>query len=209
MMLAGNVLRCGCLGSIQDDLFEDRLTLQYEVKPNDKWSALRKYKKFSVGSESIGYGECVLVKHEDGGENGPVDHEAQWKAKVLEIRALDTEHVYIRVAWLNRPEDLDIGRRDYHGRLELIPTNQMDIIDAMAVNGRLEVIHWDELADEDDQSMPQDDQYFWRYTYDFAHTKSFSVCRLACCPCVVTHRLTSHRNSAKYAYASHRRTRTS
>jgi hypothetical protein len=32
---------------VQDDLFEDRLTVQYEVKPRDKWESLRKYKKFT------------------------------------------------------------------------------------------------------------------------------------------------------------------
>ena len=91
------------------------------------------------------------------------------------MRALDPEHVYIRLSWLNRPEDLGSGRKDYHGRNELVPTNQMDIIDAMAVNGKLEVKHWDETADEDETSMPQEDEYFWRQTFDFANTKTFSV----------------------------------
>ncbi|KAK6431621.1 hypothetical protein LTR95_012216 [Oleoguttula sp. CCFEE 5521] len=164
---------------LQDDLYDPRLTLQYEIKPFDKWSSLRKYKKFSVGSESIGCGECVLVKHTDE-TTGPIDYDAQWKARVLEIRALDQEHVYLRVAWLNRPEDLDIGRKRYHGKLELIPSNQLDIIDAMAVNGRIEVMHWDELVDDDVKAMPEEDQYFWRYTYDFVHTKSFSKLREIC-----------------------------
>ena len=45
-----------------------------------------------------------------------MDFSGQWKAKVLEVRALDSEHVYIRVAWLNRPEDLQGGRKAYHGK---------------------------------------------------------------------------------------------
>ena len=32
---------------VQDDLFEERLTVQYEVKPRDKWESLRRYKKFT------------------------------------------------------------------------------------------------------------------------------------------------------------------
>jgi hypothetical protein len=32
---------------VQDDLFQDRLAVQYEVKPRDKWESLRKYKKFT------------------------------------------------------------------------------------------------------------------------------------------------------------------
>ena len=31
----------------QIDLFEDRLSIQYEVKPRDKWECLRRYKKFT------------------------------------------------------------------------------------------------------------------------------------------------------------------
>lgn len=36
----------------QTDLFQERLSVQYEVKPRDKWECLRKYKKFT--------GECIL-----------------------------------------------------------------------------------------------------------------------------------------------------
>jgi hypothetical protein len=32
---------------VQDDLFQERLTVQYEVKPRDKWESLRRYKKFT------------------------------------------------------------------------------------------------------------------------------------------------------------------
>lgn len=127
-----------------------------------------------VSSESIATGECILVKHDEV-EEAKIDTHKQWKAKVLEVRALDPEHVYIRVAWLNRPEDLDIKRKDYHGKNELIPSNQMDIIDAMTVNGALSVKHWDEMADDDEHSMPEEEQYFWRQTYDHANTKTYSV----------------------------------
>lgn len=113
-----------------------------------------------------------MVKHDES-DDPKMDVASQWKAKVLEVRALDPEHVYIRVSWLNRPEDLDSGRKEYHGQNELIPTNQMDIIDAMAVNGALPVEFWDEFDDK--TSLPAEDQYFWRQTLDFAHTKTFSV----------------------------------
>jgi len=32
---------------VQDDLFQERLNVQYEVKPRDKWESLRRYKKFT------------------------------------------------------------------------------------------------------------------------------------------------------------------
>jgi hypothetical protein len=40
---------------LQDDLFEERLSVQYEVKPRDKWESLRRYKKFT-GKKSIDHG---------------------------------------------------------------------------------------------------------------------------------------------------------
>lgn len=126
-----------------------------------------------VGDQSIATGEYVLVKPPDDPEEAFLDVTAQWKAKVLEIRALDSEHVYIRVAWLNRPEDLDSGRKAYHGRNELIPSNQMDVIDAMSVNGRVEVRHWDERDEESE--LDDGEVFFWRQTFDYANTKTFSV----------------------------------
>jgi hypothetical protein len=115
-----------------------------------------------------------LVKHDES-KDPLIDVASQLKAKVLEVRALDPEHVYIRLSWLDRPEDLEGGRKDYHGKNELVPTNQMDVIDAMAVNGVLQVKHWDETADDDEMSMPEKDEYFWRQTFDFANTKTLSV----------------------------------
>ena len=124
-----------------------------------------------VGTESIGTGHCILVKHDSTAEDVKINTETQWKAQVLEVRALDSEHVFIRVAWLNRPEDLATGRLAYHGKHELIVTNEMDIIDAMTVNGSLNVVA---LDDQDDESDAIEDQYFWRQTYDLV-SKKFSV----------------------------------
>ncbi|EMC95259.1 hypothetical protein BAUCODRAFT_72155 [Baudoinia panamericana UAMH 10762] len=169
--------RAGTPLPIQEGLFEERLNVRYKVKPMNNWESLRKYKKFTVGNESIGTGECILVKH-DAAESQSIDVAAQWKAKVLDIKAFDQEHVYLRVAWLNRPEDLDTGRKAYHGKNELIPTNQLDVIDAMTVNGRLDVYHWEEA--DDDSQMPDPDEHFWRQTYDFVTTKTFSALRLIC-----------------------------
>jgi hypothetical protein len=158
--------------SLQDDLWEDRLSVRYEVQPRERWESLRRYKKFTVGDESIATGQCILVKHDDATEDQRMDIRAQWKAKVLEVRALDQEHVYLRLAWLNRPEDLAGGRKSHHGKLELIPTNQLDVIDAMAVNGTVEVVKWND--DDDESVMLADDQFFWRQTYDFANTSTFN-----------------------------------
>ncbi|KAF2772105.1 hypothetical protein EJ03DRAFT_267548 [Teratosphaeria nubilosa] len=170
------------------DLLDSRLNVQYEIKPAI-WYRVKRYKKFSVGSDSIGTGECVLVKHDDSLETRfddsgelHVDYASQWKARVLEVRALDPEHVYLRVAWLNRPEDLPEGRQPHHGTNELIPTNQLDIIDAMAVNGPIKVMWWKEKDDK--AEMPGKEEFFWRQTYDLVNTtnssEAFSKLRHLC-----------------------------
>ncbi|USW54885.1 Putative BAH domain, Zinc finger, FYVE/PHD-type [Septoria linicola] len=161
---------------LEEGLLTDSLKVLYEVKPRDKWESLRRYKKFTVGSESIATGQCILVKHDESSEDTKIETEPQWKAQVLEVRALDSEHVYIRVAWLNRPEDLAHGRQPHHGKHELILSNEMDIIDAMTVNGSLNVVA---LDDQDDDSAAIEDQYFWRQSYNLV-TKKFSELRKIC-----------------------------
>ena len=56
----------------------------------------------------------------------------KWPAKVLEVRALNTKRVFLRVQYLYRPEDLEspLGREPHHGALELLPSNYMQIIEA-------------------------------------------------------------------------------
>ena len=43
---------------VQSDLFGDRLTVQYEVKPANNWESLRRYKKFT-GKEDQAMG-CAI-----------------------------------------------------------------------------------------------------------------------------------------------------
>ena len=144
---------------LQEDPFEERLNIRFDVKPFDKWNSLRQCNSFTgmctyivpvvervaltngpVGSESIAVGDHVLVKHEDS-EDATFDVAAQWKGRVLEVRALCPEHTFIRLAWLNRPEDLETGRKSFHRDNELFPTNQMDVIHAYSVNGSVDVIY--------------------------------------------------------------------
>jgi hypothetical protein len=63
-----------------------------------------------VGAESIATGDFILVSHSIT-EGQAFDSLSDWKARVLEVRALDEEHVYVRVSWLNRPEDLRVDAR--------------------------------------------------------------------------------------------------
>jgi hypothetical protein len=43
----------------------------------------------------------------------------------------------------------------------------------MAVNGSLDVYAWDDT--DDNSAMMEDDQYFWRQTFDYAVTRTYSV----------------------------------
>ena len=94
-----------------------------------------------------------------------------WIGKVLEVRAGDEQHVYLRVYWLFRPEDLPAGRKWYHGENEVIPSNYMQIIDAMSVNNKIDIVEWNETNDEDNIEL---DKLFWRQTWN-AQKKSLSV----------------------------------
>ena len=130
-----------------------------------------------VGSESIATGDFILVSHSI--TEGPAfDSLSDWKARVLEVRALEKEHVYIRVSWLNRPEDLEGGRQDHHGKNELAPTNQMDVINAQAVNGTFRLTRYDRLEYDDRKNASDQDEYFWRQTFDFTTEKLLVKLRL-------------------------------
>lgn len=118
-----------------------------------------------MGGETYAVGDVVLVKHGgDDSSNGHIDLKKQWKALVLEVRALDENHVYLRVTWLENPEDLPGGRKHYHGKYELVPSNDMSIVDAMTVNGGIKVRHWDDA--DDTSKVPAEDEFFWRQEYE-------------------------------------------
>jgi hypothetical protein len=69
-----------------------------------------------VGSESIATGDFILVSH--GVTEDPVfDSLSDWKAKVLEVRALDKEHVYIRVVGLIGLKIWRVGARTIMARM--------------------------------------------------------------------------------------------
>ncbi|KAJ9624522.1 hypothetical protein H2203_005257 [Taxawa tesnikishii (nom. ined.)] len=157
------------------------------IQPAAKWAQLKRYSRFAVGTETIGNGEIILVDHGETGQDtdigakikargnikkNVIDVAHQWKAQVHDTRALNENRVFILVSWLNRPSDLPTGPAPYHAKNELIPTNEVCIIDAMTVNGPLNVVHWDEY--DDTAAPPEEDQYFWRQTYNYI-TKSLSV----------------------------------
>ena len=86
-------------------------------------------------------GELVYVKASDteapGKSDGTeYDYDDCWIAQILQIKALDRNHVYVRIFWMYRPDDLPGGRQEYHGNGEFLPSNDMQIINAETVNGK-------------------------------------------------------------------------
>ena len=117
---------------------------------------------------------------------GLFDTSNQWFAKVLEVRAQDEFHVYLRVFWLYRHFDLPLkaqAETPYHGEHELIPSNDMDIVDAMTVNGKVaELKHFNDYDDDEgstDNTWYQD--VFWRQTYNVTTKKLSSLRRYCIC----------------------------
>jgi hypothetical protein len=128
-------------------------------------------------TESMQLGDVILVSNGSGQEaEDMLDFDKQWKAHILQIKAIDSQHVYLRIYWVYRPEDLPGGRKPYHGENELIISNEMAIVDAMTANGKVTLIRWN---DEDDNETPsngstEEPEYYWRQSYDF-HNKRLSV----------------------------------
>ncbi|CAN9201820.1 unnamed protein product, partial [Alternaria alternata] len=138
--------------------------LHVKISPARYWESTNRYRKFTINGEEFQVGQMVFVRksEQDHVEEGP-DSIQHWLAKVLEVRAGDASHVYLRVFWAYRPEDLPGGRQPYHGRAELIISNHMDIIEAVTVESSAEVAHWN---DDPDSMALLADQLFFRQSYD-------------------------------------------
>jgi hypothetical protein len=118
-----------------------------------------------VGKNEFKINQYVFVEIPD--ELRSNDTEVQfWVARILEIRAGSKRHVYLRVYWMYRPEDLPGGRQLHHGECELIASNHMDIIEVASVHEPVDVYHWNEDANDETIAWPAEEQLFWRQTFD-------------------------------------------
>ncbi|KAI9828693.1 MAG: hypothetical protein M1832_001796 [Thelocarpon impressellum] len=160
-------------GTVEASPFEPSLDIAYIVRPRGEWDGMRKYRNFVVSGEHFGAGDYVLVNH-NGVEHGASEEPDFWVAHVLEVRAVDQQHVYVRVFWCYWPTELPGGRDYYHGSDELVPSNHMDVIDAMTVAGRANVAHW--LEKDTDEHF---EALYWRQTFRF-DTQKLSMLREHC-----------------------------
>ncbi|KAF2806086.1 uncharacterized protein BDZ99DRAFT_524312 [Mytilinidion resinicola] len=147
----------------------EELDLVYSVAPAHYWEDTSRYRKFTVFDKTFEVNDFVFVRPSAELERENA-HITSWVAKVLEVRAGDEQHVYLRVYWMYRPEDLPYpGRRPYHGLNEIIATNDMQIIDATTVQDSANVIHY--VEEENRSQLLEGDQLFWRQTFDLLHDK--------------------------------------
>lgn len=123
--------------------------------------------------EDVDRASSTKRKKRDAGD----DQEASfnwWYAQVLECRAIDSNHVFIRVAYLYRPEDTDEGRTEDHGSTEVLPSNDMQILNAATVEGPVDLVKWDQELDP--KTWDKDNVLVWRQTINvFKEKKSFSL----------------------------------
>jgi hypothetical protein len=87
-----------------------------------------------------------------------------WVARLQEAKASDNRNVWLRVFWLYWPEELPGGRQRYHGRSELVLSNDPAIIEATTISGVADVGHWDEWDDEEE--IKDGSGLYWRQTLD-------------------------------------------
>ncbi|KAF2281295.1 uncharacterized protein EI97DRAFT_454500 [Westerdykella ornata] len=144
----------------------------YNVEPKSYWEA----------TQLKGLRRCILVDEDDEEEfsigtyvhirpgndaarNAAID---TWIGKVLEIRAGDASHVYVRIYWMYRPEDLPGGRKPYHGTNELIASNDMAVIEAQTIECSVDVYHWEDNANN---NFDPEKELYWRQTLDVTDGK--------------------------------------
>lgn len=111
------------------------------------------------------------------------DTSGVWIAQVLECRASSPSNVLLRICWIYRPQDLPMGRQPYHGRDELIPSNHMQIIDALSVDGKMNDDELKKFDESDDHGYQvRAGSYFWRQVYDcrtgqLSNLRKFCKCK--------------------------------
>ena len=72
------------------------------------------------------------------------ESEGDWVAYISEIRASDPDHVFARIYWMYRPDELPQGRQSYHGTNELIASNHSKASEQKIYSHRAEthIMEW-------------------------------------------------------------------
>ncbi|OAA63225.1 ebs-bah-phd domain-containing protein [Akanthomyces lecanii RCEF 1005] len=139
------------------------MNLSYFVQPRKAWFSMTRYNSAVLNGFKYHVDDFVYVS------NGTDD---DWIAKVLEIRAVDERHVYVRVYWMYSPKDLPsecIGKgqdRDRYPQFqcqrEVVASNHMDIISVLSIV---------RAADVQQLQSPgcstKQEGVFWRFAFNY------------------------------------------
>ncbi|KAH7228454.1 uncharacterized protein BKA55DRAFT_526680 [Fusarium redolens] len=109
----------------------DSLDLLYVVGPRTAWQEMTSYKSFILRGLKHKLGDFVFVaneqtiKRQNINSNQATQDNEEWVTRILEVRALNADHVYARVHWMYRPDEIPPGtlyrskkiqgRQSYHG----------------------------------------------------------------------------------------------
>ncbi|ESZ95850.1 hypothetical protein SBOR_3792 [Sclerotinia borealis F-4128] len=151
---------------------EKELNQHYTVLPNAEWAAMRKYNNFIIQGETFKSNQVVFVKGKTEAGTQPKDF---WVARILQVRAIDPQHVYALIAWMYWPDELPAtakavdeasgtsGQRKYHGNLELIASNYLDVVDVLSFAGKVDIEYLSEGIV--DGALPEPKNFYWRQTF--------------------------------------------
>ncbi|KAK6342639.1 hypothetical protein TWF718_008033 [Orbilia javanica] len=178
------------------------------------WYGMMSFGRFTKAVEIL-RGDIIEVKRPAKGDDIPGQGK-EWLARVLEVKGRENKDkvdVYVRVAWYYWPEDLPMGRLEYHGRQEVIESNHPDIIDVCTINGKADIQEWDEY--DEDATF---DGYYSRQQFDIVskqltRPREFCVCKqyynpdtvIINCPgcnvwmhkdCIIADAIERHKNSS-------------
>ncbi|KAL8651553.1 MAG: hypothetical protein Q9210_003184 [Variospora velana] len=154
------------------------------IQPESIWASLPKYRNCIIRGEKYSIHQYAIVSRSQPllKPFHPFDRDLQIPcvARILEVRAADPKNVWLRLYWLYRPEEIPGGRREYHGKDELIISNHMEIVDALQVKRPVQVRRWkeEEKAEEEEEEAEDDgghlpaaetreEALYFRQTYDF------------------------------------------
>lgn len=143
-------------------------TVSYVVRPQTLWNAMSIFRSTIVDNQEYFIQQKVYIRITQD------HHDILRIGHILEIKSLDPRHVYVRVYWMYRPQDLPLTKQKYHGQSELIATNHMNVVDASRIVQHANVAHWAESSDP----LPSRN-LFWRQHYNVL-TKELSQLQPTC-----------------------------
>ncbi|KAL9011387.1 MAG: hypothetical protein Q9173_003771 [Seirophora scorigena] len=156
-----------------------------KIQPESIWASLTKYRNCIVNGENYSVHQYAIVSRAQPLPKTfhPLDPdlEVPCVARILEVRAADPKHVWLRLYWLYRPEEIPGGRKDHHGKNELIASNHMEVVDALQVKSPVQVSR---LGEEEEKghfpaAATEEGGLYFRQTYDFV-TQEVSAPRTTC-----------------------------